>query len=239
MTAPVIEAVGTAQIGSAVQALEVNPVGGIVNGNLLLIFGLCDEEDDLTLNEPGWTREKYQQATSGTDLATAVWSKIAASETGSDYTMNIDGGINRVLRANMIRISGHDPTANGMDAVATGADTGANSDTHATPAIDTATVDALVLSYLGLHQVTGSDRTQPSGYNEDFDVGGLTAICLASKTVTSPSTETPGTWSGCGTGAEGCGITLAIKPAGAVGGGLPDYHGTNRGIMRGVARGIG
>jgi len=215
MTAPVVEAVGTPQLASAVVTMAVNPVAGIVDGELLLIFGFCDEEDDLTIAEAGWTRRAYQQAISGSDTASAVWSKIAASEAGN-YTMNIDTVTTRVLRANMIRISGFDETDDGMDATPTGVDTGANSDTHATPAIDTVTADALVLSYLGLQQVTGGDRTPPIGYTELFDAGSLTAICLASKTVSTPSTETPGPWSGCGVGADGGGITLAIRPVSAV-----------------------
>lgn len=205
---------GSAVFESAAQTMELPLHASAADGHLILAFAGADTNQALSCPETGVTEETERQVVSNPRVG-AVYSKIASSEP-ANWTIDLAGGVNQAMRGVTVALSGVD-SGTPMDASVTDNDAD-DSDTHATPAIVTATNDAWVFSFIFGKQTSTSSgsRTAPSGYTEDIDTGGLSFILVAHKTVATAGTETPGTWGNAGAGADHTGFTVAVRPSSSV-----------------------
>lgn len=221
---PVVGAVATA----TAQTIEVALPATVNDGDLLTIHAYFDDNQAGSNGEAGWNKDTEVQSFALSDSATYLWTKIAASESGT-YTLNFGGGADAPIIAFMVAWPGADQTTP-MDATSVGtADIGNDSDTAATPAITTVTNNAIVVSQIGANQTTASPGTEPSGYTALAQNGTTQYLGTAYKLVASFGTETPGTWSGLGTGADSGGITFAIRPAAVASSIMNQIQGANLG----------
>jgi hypothetical protein len=215
---------------------EISPVApSYVAGDLLIGLGYRNNDGDCYYQDDvvSWTEDTEYQVTGPDKTAYLAW-KIA---TGSEGTIDFGTtGSSSTLRARVMRVDkGTFDSANPMDAVSTTYHD-VNSDTPDPPSITTVTNKARVFSFLvtGNANSSGADRTQPSGYTLDFNNQGVGEFALASIEKDSAGSEDPGTWSGFSTTntMDTALITFAIRPGGII-------SATGRGILRGVARGVG
>ena len=226
---------GAAQTAFA-STIELPPPAGIQDGDLLVSVGGCADNVATQIDETGWVEQANPLSGTGADSSILVSTKVASSESG-DYTFKTTGATSEGLRGFIVAYRGVDQSTP-MDAAATEAANQANSDTHDPAAITTVTANAFVVSILAAVQGTDANATQPSGYTLRGESGNNELyVGCADIDAGATGEEDPGTWSGLNSTADHGSVTIALRPATA--GGLPGFHGANRGIMRGVARGVG
>ena len=205
---------GAVASSSAAQTLEVALPATVNDGDYLTIHCFADDNVASACPEAGWTEHAEVPSTNGGDSMTSLYGKVAASESGT-YTITFGGGIDMVVKAFMVAWPGVDQTTSLDAAVTESIDIGLNSDTAATGAITTVTNGAAVISQIGSAQTTASPGTVPSGYTKVGEDGTTDYLGVAYKIIASFGLETPGTWSGLGTGADSGGLTFALRPAAA------------------------
>lgn len=235
-------AIGSNKVGAYAEDTTQNlsvppPTGGdaIVDGDIVLVIGGMSGsgDDDPNISVSGFTQEAKLGSTAQGDISLGIYWKVANSESGN-YTMSIDGGENKWIMAVCIAVAGVD-NSDPFDQT-TEIFYSANSDSKTPNAIDTQTDGARVFCCVRCVQGTSVSTTQPSGYtfdHERFNLGDHNSVC--SKDVPTAGTETPGAWTGFGSGADGIVATFALKPA------SEGYRhaGVGRGTLRGVGRGVG
>jgi hypothetical protein len=208
--------VGTVTDSSGVDTIEISAASGIQDGDLLCICGFADNNVSLTLNEGGWTEQTELQDASGGDKVLALYTRIAASESGT-YTLDLGSGTARMIGA-MLAYTDVDQVTP-MDATVTTASGTVNSDQHDPAAITTVTNNAIVVSFVGAVQTTSGSRTVPSGYTERVTSGATDMIGVADIDVATAGSEDPSVWTGLGSSADSASITFAIRPAAGGGAG--------------------
>jgi hypothetical protein len=220
------------------QTQEAKAPASIISGNLLRLHVSVGDDRNVTVDEPGWTLVKQVQMTAGIDGTIAVFRKIAGGSEPATYTVDIDGGTDAQIATQISQFSGVDATTP-EDAAATST-TDIDDTEYDPPAITTITDGAFVESHMFARQASITTPSAPSGYTKYGTVKGSTYYGgSAHKEVATAGSEDPGVWTSLTVSSDCCGITWAMRPAGAAAGGLPGYHGANRGIARGVARGVG
>lgn len=198
-------------VSPAAQTMEVPLHASTADDHYVICFAGAVDNVALSTPETGVDKIHELQVTgSGGDRVSAVFGKIASSEP-ANWTIDLAGGTDKFMRGVAATFSGVDATT---PIVAVNSNSGANSDTHATPALNTVVVNTHFISYLYALQVTGSSRTHPSGYTEHIDTGAASMLAVASKAIPAQQVETPGVWSGAGTGADHVGISVVLRPAG-------------------------
>lgn len=222
-------------VSPAAQTMEVPLHASTLNGHYVLC--IAGGTDNVSLSTPETNVVKLVELNAQiADRVGAAFGKIADGEP-ANWTIDLSGGNDKFMRGVAVTLAGVDATTP-IDTTSL-ANAQSNADTHATPAITTTKDGAWVFSSIfGTQTTTGTGtRTQPSGYTKHIDEGSSSYLLVSHIVKTLFGTETPGTWGNMGvTSADSIGITVALRPAGV---GLPSFHGANRGIMRGVARGIG
>ena len=213
---------------SSAQTLEVPPPAGISDGEILCIAAFANDNVTVSTPEAGWTKDSEIQSTTAGDKTIALFLKIASSESG-DYTIDIDGGVNEILKGVCFRIAGNSATQ--PDTASQAHDGSFNSDTMNPDPITTANDGSLVFSICGATQTIATPGSQPSGYQKLTEEGTITYLGVAYKLVPTAGVEDPGTWSGLGATADSVGITMAIRSD--AGGGVTalqtqNYQGMNR-----------
>ena len=234
-------ATGTVQQTTA-QTMEVAPAAGMADGDLAVICATASDNIVISVNETGWTTDTNFQIATGSDAAVLLSYKVITNAAGepANYTVDITGGTNKSMRGVMVLYQGVDQD-NPIDQTST-TNEQTNSATHDPASIETQTPGAYVLSLIVGTITTGATpATQPSGYTKRAENGSTQYLGFADKEVASAGVEDPAQWSSLDDGStcDSGTITAAIRPAGAGGVTLPGFHGANRGIMRGVARGVG
>ena len=229
---------GTSSETSA-QTIECSPPASIIDDNYLrLIASAVDSGGaiDITVDETGWNLVKQVKMSAGLDATLAIFIKKAASESGN-YTVNISGGVNRSIVVQCSQFSGLD-LVNPEDAAATST-TDQNDSQYDPPAIVTATDNAFVETVLFGRALSIGTPTVPSGYTEYGEDKGSTYY-LGSGYIDAgvAGSENPGLWGTFGVVTDCMGITWAMRPATAGGGGSGGFGSTHRGEFRGVERGI-
>ena len=205
--------VGTEAATASGTDLAVTPPT-VSNGQLMLLFALYGD-DALTpsVTEAGWTQRGYMTGVADVDASLVVWSKVAASESGT-YTVHTSAGA-VAIRGRIAVFSGVHSDVLDQTSV-NGPDTANPVDGLYNPAaIVTQTANAWVLSVLSASGGSNQTHTEPSGYTRLFSHTSTAAPYLeaAYKLVASPGTEDPATWNVVSTVRDCIGITLALKPA--------------------------
>lgn len=198
-------------------------------GDLLMAFGMAGvdagtEGPTLDINETGYGNQYVHDKTGGTDSTGIVESKFSTGGETTALTLQITPGTALDLKGQVFAVSGvhadvWDATPVAGTGIQNNVGNGDGAGTYKTPAITTATANAVVLSFI--HKEGGgasSGVTPPSGYTVLIDPvaqNGVNPIFgVAYKLVASPGTETPGSWSGWGgSTADLSGFTVALKAA--------------------------
>ena len=216
------------------QTNHTPPYPATVSANQLLLYmaGCDGSEDTPSISGSGIT-ELY----SGTETShgSCVYYKDAVGdEDGGTFALTV--GSTEQVMSYCLAITGWDGvTAPELQGPATGVS--ANPD----PPIITPSwgaEDTLFVTFIttdGNVTVT----TYPSGYadNNNDDQWSTVSAAFATAEING-SPENPGTFLVSSAIEQWSAFTIAIRPA-SVTTTLPGYHGANRGIMRGVARGVG
>jgi len=207
---PSVRSVGAFTTATA-QSIEVTP-GTIVDDDTLLLAAYASDNIDLTTPEADFSSTIQIQRT-GSDAVIGFWTKTASGESG-DYTIDISGGANKIMKGVIIAISGGD-TSTHLDQTSVTKNTETNSTTQTPPAITTQTDLALVFCIAGAIGQTGTgDHDPPSGYDDHGESASTNHFLgVASISVTPAGTETPGVWGTFGSVSDHMSITLAIKAA--------------------------
>lgn len=220
-------AIGTPSIGSVVtgftQNLTVTPPSTINDGDRLTILAFMELDPNDNFSVSGFTLEHQQWYTTFGDVSVGILHKVASSESGN-YTLAIDGGANRWLNAVCVAWPSADQST-AFDATTLDTNNGGNSDSITASAITTATDGSVVILIGGCSQGGAGPTTIPSGYTaigENVDSGGIFSACY--KNVVSAGVETPGSWTGWGSGADSLVITCAVKAAAAASGNPAYYY---------------
>lgn len=206
------------------QTIECQAPATIVDGDLLRLKAACVNDINISVNEAGWDQVAHIKSTVGLDNAMAVFEKIASSESGN-YTVDIDGGINRQIFVQCTAFSGVDETTP-MDAAATTTIDiqSANLDG---PAIVTVTDKAWVESFVFARAGGLGVPTVPTGYTFNGTFSATNAwFGSATKADISPAgSEDPGAFV-FGASVDGGAITIALRPPATVGNFMPASHST-------------
>jgi len=242
--------------------LSINKPTGVVSGDLIVIVAISDPQGGSA--DPEWTTTQastpqfddssnkptggttfnliaayHEDLPANTDSCIAAWYKIAGGSEPSTYT--VTGGVANEMNAWCFRIDGHDAASpiQGPGTVASSTFASSLGITGFTTTVD----DVLCFA---AHANDGSDlgpyTTSGTGWTEhsENDPDDSSAGCAGSlSTKTQASTGATGTCTHSWTGSDGCvGMQFGIAPASS---GTTDvnYHGTGRGILRGIGRGIG
>ena len=233
--------------------VTITAPSGIQEGDLLVGFYVCwpGSVSALPIASTGFTSyEEYNG--SGGDRSTAFLTKIAtvADESEANYTItgSNDAGTEDTAEF-MCRFSGvHADILDVEYSTVSHFIADLNTISPTPQDITTVTPNAWVIVFA--HHAFGNnvtDVTVPSGYTKIEDAhkddpwtgnSNGRAFCVAYLEKTTAGLENPGSFtftSGSSTDDNNV-FTFALKPASAA---LPSFHGANRGIMRGVARGVG
>jgi hypothetical protein len=147
-------------------------------------------------------------------MTIAVFTKIASSESGN-YTVNIDGGVNRTIFAQITAFSGVDQTIP-MDATAVG-NMGQSSTDVDGLAITTTTSNAWVESIAAGRAASIGSPTTPAGYTVNgVKAGTSNWFGGGYKAVVSAGSENPAPWV-FGASVTGGAVTLAYRAASGAG----------------------
>lgn len=169
----------------------------------------------------GFTRVFNVLHTTERDRRTAFFWKRATSASETDPQFDFDGGANQCAVTGVV-LSGCTTVGSPLDvAYVEGTHSSDTADTInvTNPAITTGTDGAMVLLlYYGTHnEITGSGA--PTNYSVSSEVTANNGNnYIATRTITSATTETPGAWAHTGTSSETdvSAHTIAIAPAGSV-----------------------
>ena len=233
--------VGAPVSQNGVESVNVALAAGVVENDIMEIIVYASDDIDITTAEPDWNKVGQAQSTPALDMTMAVFLKRAGASEAGPYQFDISGGVGKTMMGVMSVYSGVDTTTM-QDGSATFA-TEQQTATFDPSAADTASADAWVLSAMagiGLGLGIPDAPTTPGAYTKfGTVVASNQYLASAYRLRATAGTEDPGVWDAFNSAVGCAGITLTLKPAGAAAGGLPSFHGANRGIMRGIARGVG
>lgn len=215
-----ITLVGTAEVANTTQsAMSVALPAGTTTNDVVYAFQCCPANPGI-----GVTTSGYTTLFSHTGASTRIggFRKVMGGtpDTTIAFSASAAGGNAAVI----IVLRGVDTTTP-EDATTVSQSTDTNSTNPDPPSITTVTTDAWVLACAG-SGVSDTSVTAPTGYSNQVDInaapgfGNVTAG-LASKVVTSPGAENPGTWTNWSSG-NWRGASIAVRPA-AVSGGAKSY----------------
>ncbi len=224
---------------NSADSIIVDVHGSVIDGHVGLAFYSWSDNDGIPLTMTGWTQIDEHESAASTH---GIWRRVASSEPG-DYTMSGDSSGTKNITGVIAWWSGVDTTTP-LDVVFVHDDAykrDVNSQTPTPQPITTATDGAVVVLYSVTNNNNISDVAPPTNYTEraDIDDGTWRHVELCDRTIVSATTETPGAFLHADIDATDDTImyTLALRPASDVG--LPSFRASNRGIMRGIARGVG
>jgi hypothetical protein len=205
-----VEAVGSESVGNGVTSIEVTPPTVSDDQLMLLFASYSDNALTPRVNEAGWALVGSMAGVADTDQSLAVWSKVAASESGT-YTVDTNEAVSVAIRGIIAVFSG--VHADIVDQTAVDGPDTANSATYDPAAIVTQTANAVVISAISASGGTNVAFTQPSGYTSLFahTAAAVPFMDAAYKLVASPVSEDPGTWNVTTAVRDTIGITLALK----------------------------
>jgi len=202
--------------------VTVTHPGGVAAGDVVYFAYAIGDNDNVDQNmamvTAGYTELAdlfKQRPASNDDSDLGVYRKIMGGTPDSTAVGTGLGGTDASVAAVEQVWTGADQTTP-EDATTT---TGTSLDATQSPAIVTATANAIVLTIVGA-TLQDTTVTAPTGYSDQVDRDQLdttnVTLGMASKLVASPGTETPGAWTTWTSGAA-CMATVAIMPAPDVG----------------------
>ena len=206
MTAPVFQSFSEAKVSSPDNSITIDKPVGVVNGDLMIMVLVVDQQQAFLGNPAGWT---LGQGIYDSAVSMDTWYKVASGE-GSDYTFI--WADNAEAYGFIMRITGHDSTT---PVNVSGLGTGTSA-SPTCPTVTTTKEDCLLLRIFGADD---DDITVDGGYPS-----GHTGITVDKSSATSGSCSGGAAWknhaiaSATGTAAfsltaseEWIGITFAIN----------------------------
>ena len=217
--------VGVAENSAADGAdVTVTHPGGVAAGDVVYFAYAIGDNDNVNQNmamsTAGYTELadlQIKQNSSGADCNFGAYRKIMGGTPDSTAVCTGLGGVDASVAAVEHVWTGADQTTPEDATTTTG--TSISGSNPQSPAIVTATANAIVLTIAGA-TLSDTSVTAPTGYSNQVDRDQLdttnVTIGMASKLVASPGTETPAAWTTWTSGAD-CMATVAIRPAAAAG----------------------
>lgn len=213
----VFEASGTFTTGTAT-SIEL-PLPTNAAGELLLAFGYAGldagtEGTTLDINETGYGNQVRSDNTAGTDSTGLIESKVSTGGETTALTLQITPGSALYLMGQVFAVSG--VHADVWDTAPVMGSSAQDSTTYTCPAITTATNNAVVLIFAHKEGGGTGPFSAPAGYSWLINPatgqgGGNPRFMVAQKLIASPTTETPGAFTGGAATSDWKGFTVALK----------------------------
>lgn len=232
-------------IGTTGQLADVPT--NVVDDDFLIIFSFRHDDPGSFDALAGWTEQTELGAATfqGIDRTNVIYTRVASSEP-SDYTVTHSDTDAEEWSTVMLAFRGVNTTTS-LDVVPVKAthflldeDQTSTTSDRQNKAIITVTNGAWVVivnNEASNHITSGA---APTNYDLRINEVGTSRvnrqIQIATREITTAGTETPGVWvnSVNNTTADANLATLALRPSTTIG-----FHAANRGILRGLARGVG
>lgn len=211
MATPVYVEQGTPLDSDTGTTHEIDNATATQGNCILVVAGLHNLDEALTLDESGFEAAGSNGGTSGTDCRIQAWAKIAGASEPASYTVthSTSGNLNGVV----LEISGVN-AAQIQDATATTSTYTANNASHTPAPIDTVTDDCLLFTLIKRGGGSSTDNDIPSGHTQRTDIGSGSGDYMGISEIDAGAlgTQTPGAWTNLGTSADSAAITVVLRP---------------------------